>query len=325
MIKNQWYAVLESKELKINKLLGAKRLGERLAFWRNNKGEVICFKDKCAHRGASLAAGRICSDNEAIQCPFHGFEYDNTGKCRLIPANGRSSKVPEYFFVDKYPVKENHGLIFIWWGDPIAVLPDVPNFNDLNDRDYSYTTFTDQWPVHYSRAVENQLDLVHVPFVHYDTIGRGNKTLVNGPVQIIKQNQIEFWVYNEIDAGQSPKKSEDLPLPDENKQHIHFIFPNVWQNWILPALRVLVAFVPIDGENTLIYVRTYQKFTKIPLIKQLVDFIMLKFSRKILSQDKRVVLTQIPIYTELNMNEKLIAGDLPIITYRKMRDELKNK
>ncbi len=59
MIRNQWYAVLESKEVKKGKLLGVTRLGERLVFWRNEKGRVICLKDKCIHRGAALSAGRF--------------------------------------------------------------------------------------------------------------------------------------------------------------------------------------------------------------------------------------------------------------------------
>ena len=28
---------------------------------------------------------------------------------------------------------------------------------------------------HYSRAIENQLDTVHVPFIHHNTIGRGGR------------------------------------------------------------------------------------------------------------------------------------------------------
>lgn len=42
------------KELPKNKLIGVTRLGEKLVFWRNKDGEIICLKDKCAHRGAAL-------------------------------------------------------------------------------------------------------------------------------------------------------------------------------------------------------------------------------------------------------------------------------
>ena len=322
MIKNQWYTILESCEVKNKELIGITRFGEKLVLWRDKEGKLFCIKDKCAHRGASLSYGKVCFDGNTIQCPFHGFEYDTTGKCQLIPANGKNSKVPDNFFVDNYPLKEYHKMIFIWWGDKEKEIGEFPFFSDINDKEFSYLTFKDYWQVHYSRAIENQLDLVHVPFVHYDTIGRGNHTLVNGPVQVIEKNQIFFWVYNEKDYGQTPKKIEDLPKPDMKKQHIHFIFPNIWQNWINSSMRVFVAFVPIDNNNTLIYMRTYQKFVKLPIIKYFVDFIMFLFSRKVLLQDKKVVITQIPIQSSLKMNENLIHGDLPIITYRKIRDQL---
>ena len=40
MIKNQWYAVLESKEVKKDKLLGVTRLSEKLVFWRDENGSL---------------------------------------------------------------------------------------------------------------------------------------------------------------------------------------------------------------------------------------------------------------------------------------------
>ena len=49
MIKNQWYAVLSSKEIKSEKPVGVTRLGEKLVFWRDQKNEVHCIADKCCH------------------------------------------------------------------------------------------------------------------------------------------------------------------------------------------------------------------------------------------------------------------------------------
>ena len=39
MIKNLWYAVLESKEVKKGKITSAKRMGLNLVFWRKENGE----------------------------------------------------------------------------------------------------------------------------------------------------------------------------------------------------------------------------------------------------------------------------------------------
>ena len=38
MIRNQWYVILRSKELKKGKTLGVLRMGERMVLWRDSRG-----------------------------------------------------------------------------------------------------------------------------------------------------------------------------------------------------------------------------------------------------------------------------------------------
>ena len=132
MIPNQWYAVLESKEVPKGKLVGVTRLNEKMVFWRNKKNEIVCLIDKCAHRGAALSIGKICQDGETVECPFHGLQYDSSGRTTLIPANGKNSPVPEHFKIHSYPTKENHGFIWIWWGDTLGEYPPLPFFEDID-------------------------------------------------------------------------------------------------------------------------------------------------------------------------------------------------
>lgn len=317
-----WYAVLESDEIKTGKLHGMKRFGEKLVFWRDSKGQLTCLYDKCVHRGAALSIGKHLGDR--LQCPFHGFEYAPDGRVSMIPANGKSAIVPEYFKVNSYPVEEKNGFIWVYFGEKNSNLHPVPWFENL-EPDMTYSTIKDEWPVHYSRVIENQLDCVHVPFVHYNTIGKGNRTLINGPVEKSGNNQIEFWVFSEVDTGQKQKTVSDLALPDETKQHLHFIFPNIWQNYIVKNIRIIAAFVPVDEENSIIYIRFYQNFMKIPVIRKIIHKLSDNYNFKVERQDRRVVITQQPVKSFLKMDEKLISGDLPIITYRKLRNELIEK
>ena len=108
MIPNQWYAILDSKEVRSGKPVGVTRMGEKLVAWRDSKGQVTVMRDLCPHRGVALSAGELKGD--CIMCPFHGFEYDTSGRCTLIPANGRSTPVPKAFQVQAYPTHEAHGL-----------------------------------------------------------------------------------------------------------------------------------------------------------------------------------------------------------------------
>ncbi|MEJ2293799.1 MAG: aromatic ring-hydroxylating dioxygenase subunit alpha [Candidatus Lokiarchaeota archaeon] len=323
MIPNQWYVVLESKEVSKEDPVAVTRLGEKLVFWRNKEGDVICLRDKCAHRGAKLSIGKICKGGETIQCPFHGLEYDNTGKCTIIPANGKNTAVPERFKVKSYPTQEEHDFIWIWWGEPRDEYPLLPFFEDIDNK-FKHKTYTEVWPVHYSRAIENQLDVVHLPFVHRTTIGRGQHTLIHGPLVEANEDKNEFliWAYDQKDDGKTiPLKPEEFT--DEMKNfHLHFKFPHIWQNYLSKKVRIFVAFVPVDEEHTKFYMRFYQRVMRIPLLKNLVNWLGIRSSIIILHQDRRVVITQDPIKTSLKMGELLFQGDNPIVYYRKRRKEL---
>jgi phenylpropionate dioxygenase-like ring-hydroxylating dioxygenase large terminal subunit len=318
MIYNQWYVILESREVSKNKPLKVKRLNETLTLWRDNSGKVKCINDQCCHRGASLSCGKII--NGQLECPFHGFRFNGDGKVTSIPANGKNAKVPDSQYVRAYITYENYGLIWLWWGDVDKKTDEPFFFSELSDM--SYSTFIDLWDTHYSRCIENQLDVVHLPFVHKSTIGAGNKTLVNGPVVILEEELLTFYVNNTVDDGiTKPLKPDEIP--DYKKLfHLQFHYPNVWQNLISDNMRAFIAFVPVDEEHTIIYLRNYQKFIKTPVLKQIVNYLMKLFNIIILRQDKRVVINQIPKKTGIKIDERLIMGDKPIIEYRKHRQEL---
>jgi len=322
MIKNQWYGILDAKEIKNGKPIGVTRLGEKLVLWRSENGEINCIFDKCCHRGASLSAGKVMHDS--VKCPFHGFTYDGSGKVIEIPANGKNTPVPDRYKVNAYAVKEMYGFIWLWYGDNSDELPEIPFFEYLR-QGFSYGEFSEMWPVHYTRAIENQLDVVHLPFVHTNSIGRGNKTLVNGPVVKWQDNRMTFYVHNVVDDGHSkPLKPQEI---ENYKDYfsLEFQMPNIWQNKISSDVRIVAVFAPIDDEHTFIYLRFYQKFMKLPVLKQIVNRFSNISNRYILHQDRHVVLTQKPIKTELRMDENLIQGDLPIIEYRKRRALLKSE
>ena len=320
MIPNQWYCVLESKEVKKGKMIGVKRFGQDLLFWRTEKGTISCIKDQCAHRGAALSGGKVTGDH--FQCPYHGLQYDTSGTCVFIPSNGKAADVPPNFVVQSYPVREDYDFVWVWWGNAKRADPQLPLsfFKDIGD--FSYATFCDDWPVHYSRAIENTLDPAHLPFVHHNTIGRGNKTLIHGPLVELESNEIKIWVFSEVDKGQVPLTPEKMRNVKEDV-FLHFIFPNVWCINISDNVRIVLAFVPVDDKTTTLYMRSYQGIIKIPGLRTLAAHLLNMSNRIILNQDKRVVITQRPKKSALRMNENLVQADLPIVYYRRRREELK--
>ena len=318
MIKNQWYVLLDSREIKKNKVLGVIRLGEKLVFWRDPQGSAHCMVDLCPHLGARLSQGKVVDGT--IQCPFHGFEYDNSGQCTYLPAYGRNGVIPKALRVKQYPVYEKHGFIWVYWGEPESQ-PEPPAFFDSFNTRLSYGSFKQHWNVHYSRMVENQLDVAHLPFVHYNTIGSGGRTVVDGPLVKIDGSLMNIWVFNRLDDGTPPQKADDLAEPAWHPS-LQFRFPNLWQNWISDEVRILVAFVPVDEENAVMYGRFYQGFMKLPGLRELVNQIGVWSSIMIANQDRRIVNNQFQKRSDLKMGEKIMQSDRAILAYRRRRYEL---
>jgi phenylpropionate dioxygenase-like ring-hydroxylating dioxygenase large terminal subunit len=322
MIPNQWYVVLDSGQVR-HAPVGVTRMGERLVFWRDQTGQLSCLRDQCVHRGVELSKGRIVS-NGHLQCPFHGFEYDPTGRVVRIPAAGRDTPVPGRFAVPSYPTYEAHDWIWIWWGEQASADLSPPRyFDDISD-DLVYGQVRDPWDAHYSRVIENQLDVVHLPFVHYNTIGRGCRTLVEGPgIRWVDEDLLEVYAYNKVDDGSDPRTSEQVPVPRPDVDFkLEFLFPNLWENHISQDVRIVAAFVPVDHDHTLLYLRFHQRFLTLPLLSKALAQLAAPMNLAIAHQDRRVVVTQRPKASALTIGEKLIQGDRPIVEYRRRRQQL---
>ena len=321
MILNQWYAVLPSKMVKKSQIVSVKRLNMDLVLFRNTKGELGCVTEKCPHRGAALGKGKIKGD--CISCPFHGLEFDKDGKCSFIPSYGMANTSDlKRYNVSSFCVKEDNGIVYLWYGDKDKATEILPFFDDQIDSSYVYSEIVDHWNSHYSRCIENQLDVVHVPIVHYNTIGRGNKKLVNGPKFEYENGVLTTSANNEVDIGQIPKLPADCIIKET---YLNFRFPNVWLNRISEKIKVFIYFAPVDDENTILYIRFYCKISKLRFINTIIAFVGKYTNRIIERQDKCVVITQMPKSSSLRSGETLLTGDGPVIMYRKIREDLKSE
>ncbi len=320
MIKNQWYAIYPSKKLKTNQPTALKRLNQSLILFRDENNQIGCLKDQCSHRGAALSKGKM--KGNCIACPFHGLEFNADGTCNFIPALGQASQNHlERFQVPAYHIKEANDIIYLWYGSD-APSEEPPFFSEEISPDIVYTEIEDHWNAYYSRCIENQLDVIHLPFVHGNTIGRGNKTVVNGPPVTFENGMLKISAVNEVDHGQIPTPNHNLPFAPT---YLKFKFPNIWLNHVTDKIRIMIYFAPIDDENTILYIRFYSSISNSRTLNRFIAFFGKHANRIIERQDKRVVITQVPKVSQYHSNEKLLTGDQPIILYRRYRDELTAK
>ena len=316
MIVNQWYAIVPSRQVPKNGKIALRRLNLDLVLFRGDDGKIACVADRCAHRGAALSSGKV-RDN-CICCPFHALAFNGEGKCTRIPANGRAATEDlNRFHVQAYPVRETDGIVFLWYGEASQATDTLPYFSDML-RGFVFSEMEDRWHTHYSRAIENQLDVVHVPIVHHNTIGRGNRTLVNGPKVVLENGDLITSANNETDHGQKPKKPEACVIKET---YLRFRFPNLWMNHINDRICIVAYFAPVDAENTVLYIRLYNRITGVRALNRLIAWIGKYMNRVIERQDKRVVITQEPKASAYRSSEHLLVGDGPIIAYRRLREQ----
>jgi nitrite reductase/ring-hydroxylating ferredoxin subunit len=125
---SSWYLFCQSGALR-HRPLSRTMLGRRLVAFRTASGRLTVLDGSCSHLGANLGRGRVVG--EAIQCPFHHWEYGPDGRCTHIPA---SSKIPARARQASYPAVERHGYVFFFNG-PKPRFP-LPFFSLARPEDF---------------------------------------------------------------------------------------------------------------------------------------------------------------------------------------------
>lgn len=292
---NRWYAILTADEVRPGRGTGARRLGHDLVFWRGADGQVHGALDRCPHRGAKLSPGKV--KDGCIECPFHGFLFDGAGTCTAIPAHPER-RISAAMSLAPLPLREAHGFVWLWTGPEAAPDGEIPFF-DFEGFSWQGSQLTVPVETHYTRAIENQLDFAHLPFVHASTIGRFATA--------------EVEVNTAVDGD---RIRADVGQPDG---FIDFLGPNLWRLRTGPTWQFLV-FVPIDEGRMQYYMRNYQPWVHAPGLRWMVGRANAVVNRMIIGQDTPVVESQPAEETRLRMDEVLVPSDQPIIAYRRWRE-----
>ncbi|KST61781.1 aromatic ring-hydroxylating oxygenase subunit alpha [Mastigocoleus testarum] len=313
MIFNYWYAIFESKKLR-HKPVHIKRMGEELVLWRDAKGKAICMIDRCPHRGAALSLGKV--KNDCIECPYHGFQYDIKGQCRLMPCIGKNALIPPGFRVKKFPTREAQEFIWIWWGEERLSLPDLPWFEEL-PNDLAHTAESSQvWDIHYSRIMENNFDIHHLPFVHR-SVTPGVGTLLDPYKVEVNGDFIRTWGQLRQDNGKSAEESPGWFF------RIIVIFPQLTLLELAPKVRLVVVVTPIDRDYSWVAIRYYQDYVKLPVIGWFVSWLILMVEFKIFQekQDLPILRSLKPKNAKKSTN-KLVYPDTGSAHYLKRHEQL---
>jgi vanillate O-demethylase monooxygenase subunit len=144
-------------------------LGERWMLVRlGPSGELVAMRDRCPHRLVPLSAGRVVDD--LVECAYHGYRFDRTGKATLIPALDPDVPIPPKACVDTARVTTRFGLVWLCLADePLDDLLDDAAYRDPVNDVFTAGPFTTK--VGAAVLTDNFLDSAHFPFLHAKTFG----------------------------------------------------------------------------------------------------------------------------------------------------------
>lgn len=161
-IRNAWYVAALTEELGAE-MLPRTLLGDPVIFYRQPDGTAAALLDLCPHRFAPLSMG-IIKDGH-VQCPYHGLEFDGTGRCTLNP-HGNGAR-PAALNVRSFPLMERDGLVWFWPGDPALADPShIPDYACRVAADRRTIGGHAEVDCNYKLLVDNLMDLGHAQYVH---------------------------------------------------------------------------------------------------------------------------------------------------------------
>ena len=169
-LRSFWHPVALESDVPADAPLGVRLLGERWLAVRLG-GRLVGMRDRCPHRMVPLSAGRVVGDE--LQCAYHGYRFDASGRTTLIPALDADVPIPPKACVDTAHVTTRFGMVWMCLADqPIGGLPDEAPYLDAVNDTFVSGPFTTS--VSAGVLADNFLDSAHFPFLHGGTFGAGD-------------------------------------------------------------------------------------------------------------------------------------------------------
>mmetsp|Transcript_14556 Transcript_14556/g.27246 ORF Transcript_14556/g.27246 Transcript_14556/m.27246 type:complete len:692 (+) Transcript_14556:84-2159(+) len=188
-----WFRVMNSDQLPKLGVKYIQAMGKDLAVFRGEDGIARCLDAYCIHLGSNMAIGGKVKDN-CLQCPFHLWTFDGSGKCTHIPY---SPKVPALAKTKAYHVAEWYGIISVWFThetDEDKSSPEYypPNLKGIDDGNMVLRGKTElKVNMHLQEFAENSTDFAHFGPLH--GVMGFPFTGIDLPMNVVTINHIPDW------------------------------------------------------------------------------------------------------------------------------------
>ncbi|MFN8067742.1 MAG: Rieske 2Fe-2S domain-containing protein [Mycolicibacterium insubricum] len=176
-IPYSWYAVAFESELRPGTVLTRNFVDSEIVVFRGDSGRIAAVGPYCPHLGAHLGKrSRVVGD--CIECPFHEFRFDTTGRCVDTPYDAPAPNLE----LNMLPVRNVLGMVMVYYGpadEPPAFELDLPD----SDPDWHrIQTNRLHFRAHPQDVNENGLDYGHFQTVHkFTDFTIGEPMRIEGP------------------------------------------------------------------------------------------------------------------------------------------------
>lgn len=208
-IRNTWYVAALSDQLG-DGLMRRSIVDRPILFYREPDGRPAAMLDRCPHRFAPLSLGRKVG--AAVECLYHGLQFDRTGRCVLNPHDSRT----DHISVRSFPVVERHGMIWVWTGEQDRADPDL--ITDLSDTELSERSRTiysySESACRADLLVDNLLDLSHVDFLHVGSFSTGTFERTETKVRQDGDDALIHFIQHNGPPAPQETMEQSLSLPD---------------------------------------------------------------------------------------------------------------
>jgi len=317
MYINFWYPVCTATELTPAAPLRAQILGLPFVAFRDAAGQAQVLADTCVHRGGALSRGKIV--NGRVACPYHGWQFDGSGRCVHIPSLGADGNIPARAKVDSYPVIERYGIVFAFLGDlPEAERTPLYTVPEYDQPGWRPGLVVFEVNTYYERSIENGLDPVHNEFVH--TL-QGNIRFRPDRMQVTT-DEWSSTVFVKMDPPKKGTTQLEALRNDDNPEHFGASSGHYGANTLITRIslskdNVFVQYFfeqPVDDSHTRIFFLNMRNC----LLEEKNDARMQQINMAIAEEDIAVITQLNPVRTpESSAREVLVVGDEGIGQYRK--------
>jgi len=287
-------------------------LGDYVVAYRVG-GRAVVFRDLCIHRGAALSLG--CVTDGLLRCAYHGWEYDDTGRCVRIPSRPADAPIPQAARVTALATTEAYGLVWVNWSDPSVPIPPFPHDEYGAEGWRGFLSYRSHWRTSAARAVENFMDFSHFPYVHGGLLGSEDRALVE-PYDVIELEEGGlFYAFEQEEPSELYGKGGSARIRYEYYLYLPFMI-HLRKIDVASGAVTLISMVaaPTTAKTTDLYLWIVRNHS---LDQPDAEF--QQFTDRIMEQDRIVVESQRPEELPVELREELHikVPDAASIAYRR--------